>query len=58
MPQQSNRPGTAPQNLNGLLSSNNSQNKQNRPMSPFTKAYNNQLGAGGSMRSSGGSKPR
>ena len=37
---QNTRPGTAPQNLNGMLSSN-SQSKQNRPMSPFTKAYNN-----------------
>ena len=27
-------------------------------MSPFTKVYNNQLGATGSMRSSGGAKPR
>ena len=57
MPGQSTRPGTAPQNLNGLLSSN-SQTKPNRPMSPFTKVYNNQLGAAGSVRSSGGTKPR
>lgn len=37
------RPGTAPQQMNVLLSSN-SQAKPNRPMSPFTKVYTNQLG--------------
>jgi len=35
------RPGTAPQSINGLLSQNQSQplSKTNRPMSPFTKVY-------------------
>jgi hypothetical protein len=37
---QANRPGTAPQQLNVLLSSN-STSKPNRPMSPFTKVYTN-----------------
>lgn len=43
----SQRPGTAPQTINGFLSQNQSQplNKANRPMSPFTKVYqSNQLG--------------
>ena len=46
---QSTRPGTAPQNLNGLMSSN-SQQKQGRPMSPFTKVYTNQNQSGSGMR--------
>ena len=34
------RPGTAPQNLNGLLSNGQQQqSKSQRPMSPFTKVY-------------------
>lgn len=37
-----NRPGTAPQNLNGLLSNGQQQqSKSQRPMSPFTKVYSN-----------------
>ena len=40
---QANRPGTAP-TQHALMSSNStSQQKQGRPMSPFTKVYNNQL---------------
>ena len=36
-----NRPGTAPQSVGGLLQS--ASTKPNRPMSPFTKVYQNQL---------------
>ena len=38
------RPGTAPQNINGLMLGMAGQDGNKRPVSPFTKLYSTQIG--------------